>query len=69
MADMALRDPAPKYGLFESTLAAVTVGGVTGAAVTGLQRGWDPKLAAPSVRLQCCRWKMRQALFGGAAWL
>ena len=45
---MSLAEPPPKYGLFEKTLAAITVGGTAGAAVTGVQRGWDPSLARPA---------------------
>jgi hypothetical protein len=44
-----LINPPPKFGFFESCLAAVAVGGAAGAATTSLQRGWDPAVAAPKI--------------------
>eukprot|EP01043_Picozoa_sp_COSAG02_P055840 COSAG02_NODE_6537_length_3510_cov_2.127529_4_plen_110_part_00 len=44
-----LVNPPPKFGFFESCLAAVAVGGTAGAAVTSLSRGWDPKVSNPTL--------------------
>ena len=44
-----LVNPPPKFGFFETCLAAVAVGGAAGAATTSLQRGWDPKVANPTL--------------------
>jgi hypothetical protein len=41
--------PPPKFGFFESCLAAVAVGGAAGAATTSLSRGWDPKVSNPTI--------------------
>ena len=62
---MSLAAPPAKYGLFESSLAAIALGGTVGGAVTGLQRAWDPSKAAPTVRwrFQCGAVQRTQSSF------